>query len=153
MSKVLTKSRLGSMFIIHVEPKDDTVNHNDIKAMMWDIADALDRQHKGCIQIPSKYSSAFRTVYNDREDYPFFYYHSQNVYGICVDNGKFKVSEIKTIFKECKRIRDIKCTMYMSYNYFDTFWIPSQSNLVGFAQALEDTKMKYIDERKLTFIL
>ena len=41
----------------------------------------------------------------------------------------------------------------MSYNYFDTFWIPAKSGVVGFTQALEDAKTKYIDERKLTFIL
>ena len=79
MSKVLTKSKIGSMFIIYVEPNDDKMNHNDIKTMMWDIADAMDRKHKGCIQIPSKYSSAFRNVYNDREDYPYLTTMSENV--------------------------------------------------------------------------
>ena len=121
--------------------------------MMWDIADAMDRKHKGCIQIPSKYSSAFRTVYNDREDYPFFYYHTGHIYGICVDNGKFNVSDIKALFKEYKVAHHINCTLYMSYNYFDTFWIPAKSGVVGFTQALEDAKTKYIDECKLTFIL
>ena len=153
MNKVLTKSKLGSMFIIYVDPNDDRMNHNDIKTMMWDIADAMDRKHKGCIQIPSKYSSAFRNVYNDRDDYPFFYYHTGHIYGICVDNGKFNVSDIKELFKEYKIAHHINCTMFMSYNYFDTFWIPAKSGVVGFAQALEDAKTKYIDERILTFIL
>lgn len=151
-SNVTTKPK-GSFFAISVSLTDDTAHHNELKTMMWDIAEAMDDEHSGCIQIPSRYSSSYRTLYNEANDYPFFYYSSENMYGICVDTGTFTVSQVKHMFKKYKEKHNLNFTMYLSYNFFDTFWMPYSGSLVGFTRSVDECKTKFINERKRTFVI